>query len=144
MTDAELLRVAVEQARAGFDEGGVPIGAAIFCGGKLLGAGRNRRVQDGSQIDHGEMNALRNSGCRSYRGCTMATTLMPCAMCAGAIVQFGFARLVVGENSTFSGERAFLEAHDVEVVVLDDPECRDLLRRFIAAHPEIWNEDIGR
>ena len=144
MDDAEMLLAALQQARVGFNEGGLPIGAAVFCGDRLLGAGRNRRVQDGSQIDHGEMNALRNAGRRSFRGCTMATTLMPCAMCAGAIVQFGFSRVVVGEDTSFPGERAYLESRGVEVVVLDDPACRELLQRFIQAHPVIWNEDIGR
>lgn len=140
----DMLAFAIEQARDGFDEGGIPIGAAVFQEGRVIGVGRNRRVQDGSQVDHGEINCLRNAGRRSFRGCTMATTLAPCSMCAGAILQFGITQAIVGEAHTFGGEVGLLRSRGVEVVVLDDPVCRDLLERFIQRCPDVWGEDIGR
>ena len=146
MNDAQLLAVALEQARVGRDEGGVPIGAAILIDGQVVGAGRNRRVQLGSAIRHGETDALEVTGrlpASDYRRATMATTLSPCDMCTGAILLYGIPRLVIGENRTFVGGEDLLRARGVEIVNLDSDECFDLLRGFIAEHPEIWNEDIG-
>jgi creatinine deaminase len=146
MDDAELLAVAIEQARIGRSEGGVPIGAAILVDGRVVGAGRNRRVQLGSAIRHGETDALEVAGrlpASAYRRATMATTLSPCDMCTGAILLYGIPRLVVGENRTFYGGEDYLRSRGVDVVNLDSEECFELMREFIAEHPEIWNEDIG-
>jgi cytosine/creatinine deaminase len=144
--DLELLAVAIEQARIGRAEGGVPIGAAILIDGEVVAAGRNRRVQLGSAIHHGETDALEVAGrlpASKYRRATMATTLSPCDMCTGAILLYGIPRLVIGENRTFMGGEDLLRSRGVEVVNLDSQECYDLLHGFIAEHPEIWNEDIG-
>jgi cytosine deaminase len=146
MTDEELLAVAIEQARIGLAEGGIPIGAAIAVDGGVVGAGHNRRVQQGSAIHHGETNALEIAGrlpASAYRGATMATTLSPCDMCTGAILLYGIPRVVIGENRTFYGGEDYLRQRGVEVVNLDSAECRDLMQRFIAEHPALWNEDIG-
>ena len=146
MNDAELLAVAIEQARIGRDEGGVPIGAAILVDGAIVGRGRNRRVQLGSAIHHGETNALEVAGrlpASMYRRATMATTLSPCDMCTGAILLYGIPRLVIGENRTFMGGEDYLRSRGVELVNLDSAECYDLMQDFIRAHPDIWNEDIG-
>src|SRR3990170_1035230 len=139
---AQMLAVAVEEARAGLDEGGIPIGAALFAAdGTLLGRGHNRRVQDDDPSMHGETSAFRNAGRqRTYRGTTMVTTLSPCWYCSGLVRQFGISRLVVGEARTFSGGHDWLAEHGVEVLVLDDPECVRLMTEFIAAHPALWNE----
>ncbi len=140
------LRHAIEQARVGRDEGGVPIGAAILIDGQVVAAGRNRRVQLGSAIRHGETDALELAGrlpASAYRRATMATTLSPCDMCTGAILLYGIPRVVMGENRTFVGGEDYLRQRDVEVVNLDSQECVDLMNEFIAAHPEVWNEDIG-
>ncbi|GAA4605408.1 nucleoside deaminase [Actinoallomurus liliacearum] len=143
--DAATLGVALEEARTGYAEGGVPVGAALFdAGGLLLGRGRNRRVQDGDPSTHGETAAFRAAGRQpTYRGTTMTTTLSPCWYCSGLILQFGISRLVVGEARTFEGRHEWLAGHGVEVVVLDDPECAELMTAFIKEHPGIWNEDIG-
>src|SRR5436190_4548021 len=146
MDDTELLAVAIGQARVGLAEGGVPIGAAILIDGEVVAAGRNRRVQLGSAIRHGETDALEVAGrlpASKYRRATMATTLSPCDMCTGAILLYGIPRIVIGENRTFVGGEDLLRARGVEVVNLDSQECYDLLRGFIAEHPEVWNEDIG-
>jgi cytosine/creatinine deaminase len=146
MDDAALLAVAIEQARLGRTEGGVPIGAAILIDGEVVAAGRNRRVQLGSAIRHGETDALEAAGrlpASGYRRATMATTLSPCDMCTGAILLYGIPRLVIGENRTFVGGEDLLRARGVEVVNLDSAECRELMLGFIAEHPDIWNEDIG-
>jgi len=146
MNDAQLLAVALEQARVGRDEGGVPIGAAILIDGQVVGAGHNRRVQLGSAIRHGETDALEVAGrlpASAYRRATMATTLSPCDMCTGAILLYGIPRLVIGENRTFVGGEDLLRSRGVEVVNLDSAECYDLMQGFITEHPEIWNEDIG-
>ena len=144
-TDEEMLAVALAEARAGLAEGGIPIGAAVFDrDGRLLGAGHNRRVQEGDPSAHGETDAFRRAGRqRSYRGMTMATTLAPCWYCSGLVRQFGFGRVVVGESETFRGGMDWLRENGVEVVDLDSAECKQLLQGFIAAHPEVWNEDIG-
>lgn len=144
--DAAFLAVAVHQARLGRDEGGVPIGAALVADGRVLGAGRNRRVQLGSAIRHGETDALEAAGrlpASVYRRATMYTTLSPCHMCAGAVLLYGIPRVVLGERETFQGAEDLLRAHGVEVVHAASPECVELMAGFIAARPEVWNEDIG-
>lgn len=144
--DASMLKVALEQARKGLAEGGIPIGAAIFDEtGKLLGAGHNRRVQHDDPSVHGETDAFRNAGRqRSYRKLTMVTTLAPCWYCSGLIRQFGFARVVVGESRTFQGGIDWLRSLGIDVVDLDSLECVDLLTGYIQKNPAVWNEDIGR
>jgi cytosine deaminase len=144
--DHEFLALAVEQARIGREEGGVPIGAALVADGQVIAVGRNRRVQQGSAIRHGETDALESAGrlpASVYGRATMYTTLSPCDMCTGAILLYGIPRVVMGENRTFVGGEDLLRARGVEVVNLDSQECVDLMNGFIAAHPEIWNEDIG-
>ena len=146
MTDAELLEVALEQARLGRAEGGVPIGAAILIDDEVVGVGPNRRVQHGSAIRHGETDALEAAGrlpASRYRRATIATTLSPCDMCTGAILLYGIPRVVVGEHRTFLGGEELLRSRGVELVNLDSTQCYDLLQGFIGEHPEIWNEDIG-
>ena len=146
MDDNQFLGVAIEQARIGRDEGGVPIGAALVVDGRVVGAGHNRRVQQGSAIRHGETDALEEAGrlaASVYRRSTMYTTLSPCDMCTGAILLYGIPRVVIGENRTFLGGEDLLRSRGVEVVNLDSAECRSLMDEFIAAHPDIWNEDIG-
>ena len=147
MTDhLRFLDVAIEQARTGRAEGGVPIGAALVADRVVLGAGRNRRVQLGSPIRHGETDALEVAGRQPpsvYRRSTMYTTLSPCHMCTGAILLYEIPRVVIGENRTFIGAEDLLRGHGVEVVVVDSEECYRLMQEFITEHPEIWNEDIG-
>jgi cytosine deaminase len=145
MTDRELLAVALEEARAGLAEGGIPIGAALFTrDGELLGRGHNRRVQDGDPSLHGETDAFRRAGRRrGYRDTVMVTTLAPCWYCSGLVRQFGIGRVVVGESVNFAGGVDWLREAGVEVVDLESRECIELLGGFIAAHPELWNEDIG-
>ncbi len=144
--DATFLEAAVEQARVGRAEGGVPIGAALVVDGEVLAVGRNRRVQMGSAIRHGETDCLENAGrlpARTYARATMYTTLSPCIMCTGAVLLYGIPRVVIGENRNFVGGEDLLRSRGVEVVVLDDPECIDLMKGFVADHPSVWNEDIG-
>lgn len=144
--DRQFMAVAIEQARIGRSEGGVPIGGALVVDGTMLAAGRNRRVQHGSAIRHGETDALENAGrlpASVYRRATMYTTLSPCDMCTGAILLYGIPRVVMGENRTFVGGEELLRARGVEVLNLDSSECVELMREFIAEHPEIWYEDIG-
>ena len=143
--DRDMLAVAIEEAELGRSEGGIPIGAALFApDGTLLGRGRNRRVQDDDPSMHGETSAFRNAGRqRSYLGTTMVTTLSPCWFCSGLVRQFGISRVVIGEAQTFHGGHDWLADNGVEVVVLDDPECIEMMTDFIAEHPELWNEDIG-
>jgi cytosine deaminase len=146
MTDEEMLHAAIAEARAGASEGGVPIGAALVVDGEVLAVGHNRRVQEGSPIKHGETDCLENAGrlpASVYARATMATTLSPCDMCSGAILLYGIPRVVIGENRTFLGAEEHLRSRGVEVVVLDDHECRTLMTEFIAANPSLWNEDIG-
>jgi len=146
VSDLDFLELAIEQARIGRDEGGVPIGAALVADGKLLGAGRNRRVQLGSPIRHGETDALEVAGRQPaavYRRSTMYTTLSPCHMCTGAILLYEIPRVVIGENRTFLGAEDLLREHGVEVVVADSEECYRLMQDFIAEYPQIWFEDIG-
>ncbi|MGI9157437.1 MAG: nucleoside deaminase [Marmoricola sp.] len=143
--DREMLAVAVEEAKLGLSEGGIPIGGALFgADGTLLGRGHNRRVQDDDPSMHGETSAFRNAGRqRSYRGTTMVTTLSPCWFCSGLIRQFGITRVLIGEAQTFCGGHGWLAENGVEVVLLDDPDCVQMMTDFIAAHPDLWNEDIG-
>ena len=142
--DHGFMCAAIAEAERGFTEGGVPIGAALVEGGAVVATGRNRRVQQGDPIAHGEMDCLRAAGRRrSYRNTTLYTTLSPCMMCAGTIVQFGIPRVVVGENATFGGNEEFLRSRGVEVVVLGDGRCEALMRRFMAERPEVWAEDIA-
>jgi len=140
-----MLAVALAEARKGLAEGGIPIGAAVFKrDGSLVGLGHNRRVQDGDPSMHAETNAFRNAGRqRSYRNFTMVTTLAPCWYCSGLVRQFGFGTLVVGESRTFQGGIEWLRSLGVQVIDLNSQECASLLRAYIAANPEIWNEDIG-
>lgn len=144
--DRRFLEAAKAEARQGRLEGGIPIGAALVVDGKVLGAGHNRRVQLGSPIRHGETDALEQAGrlpAATYRQSTMYTTLSPCDMCTGAILLYEIQRVVIGENRTFMGGEDYLRARGVEVVVLDDPECAAMMEEFIAASPQLWNEDIG-
>jgi cytosine deaminase len=141
--DRRFMAMALEEAQLGFDEGGVPVGSVLTLDARLLARGRNRRVQEGDPIAHGEMDCLRRAGRRPhYRGTVLYTTLSPCMMCTGAILQFGVPRLVVGERETFEGNCDFLAERGVEVALLDDPGCIELMRRFIRERPELWNEDI--
>ena len=141
-----MLDVAIAEARKGLAEGGIPVGAAIFDeSGKLLGAGHNRRVQNGDPSLHGETDAFRNAGRqRGYRQLIMVTTLAPCWYCSGLVRQFGFGTLVVGESRTFQGGIDWLRSIGVQVIDLDSKECAALLTAYIESHPEVWNEDIGQ
>lgn len=149
MPDLELyermLAVAIEEARIGLAEGGIPIGAALFTkAGELVSRGHNRRVQQGDPSVHGETDAFRRAGRqRSYRDLVMVTTLAPCWYCSGLVRQFRIGALVVGESRTFQGGLDWLRENGVEVIDLDNTECRKLMESYIAAHPEVWNEDIG-
>lgn len=142
--DRKFLRLAYEQAKLGHDEGGCPIGSVLARGSELVAVGRNQRVQKGDPVAHGEMDCLRNAGRqRSYRGMTLYTSLSPCMMCSGTIVQFKIPRVVVGEAVTFAGFPDFLRAHGVEVIIVDDPDCISLMRQFITASPALWAEDTA-
>ena len=143
-TDARFLRMAYEEAKAGFDEGGCPIGSVLARGDQLVSQGRNQRVQQGDPIAHGEMDALRKAGRqKTYRDTTLYTSLSPCMMCSGTIIQFGIPRVIIGENKTFGGNEGFLRERGVEVIVADDADCVALMTRFIAERPELWSEDIA-
>ena len=142
----EFLKAALDEARDGLREGGIPIGSVVVHRGRILGRGHNRRVQQGSVVLHGEMDALERGGRQPasiYRESTLYTTLSPCAMCTGAILLYGIPRVVIGENRTFMGEEDLLRSRGVIVEVMQDPECERLLADFIRAHPALWNEDIG-
>jgi len=143
-TDQKFLRIAYEEAKAGFDEGGCPIGSTLAHGDKLIAQGRNQRVQGGDPIAHGEMDCLRKAGRqKTYRGMTLYTTLSPCMMCAGTIVQFGINRVVIGENSNFGGNEQFLKDRGIEVILTNDSDCINLMKKFIEQSPELWAEDIA-
>ena len=142
----EYLRAAIDEAEIGLREGGIPIGSVLVHRGRIIGRGHNRRVQQGSAILHGEMDALESAGrlpSSVYRESVIYTTLSPCAMCSGAILLYGIPTVVVGENQTFLGEEVLLRDRGVDVRVVQDPRCIELMRRFIAEKPELWNEDIG-
>jgi cytosine/creatinine deaminase len=140
------MQAAVEEAKLGLAEGGIPIGSVIVHRGRIIGRGHNRRVQQGSVILHGEMDAFENAGrqpARVYRESVLYTTLSPCAMCSGAILLYGIPKIVIGENQTFMGEEYLLKSRGVQLHVLQDETCIELMRSFIASRPELWNEDIG-
>ena len=139
-----MMALALDQARAGLEQGGVPVGAVLAAGAEVLGAGHNERVQQGDPVAHGEISALRAAGRRpDYAGTTMYTTLSPCEMCSGAILNFQIPRVVVGEAETFPGDLAFLASRGVEVVLLDDERCKEAMREFQRRYPAVWSEDIG-
>lgn len=140
------LKTAIEEARLGIFEGGIPIGSVLVHNGTIIGLGHNRRVQQGSAILHGEMDALENAGrhpASVYRQSTLYTTLSPCSMCSGAILLYGIPKVIVGENKTFMGEEDWLRSKGVEIEVINDPECIAMMETFISEKPELWNEDIG-
>jgi len=142
----EFLRAAIDEAERGARDGGIPIGSVVVHQSRILGRGHNQRVQRGSAVLHAEMDALEHAGrlpARVYRECVLYTTLSPCAMCSGAILLYGIPRVVIGENQTFMGEEDLLRSRGVSVQVVQDPRCVAMMRAFIAAHPELWNEDIG-
>jgi cytosine deaminase len=141
------MQAAIDEAKLGLDVGGIPIGSVLVHKGKIIGRGHNRRVQDGSAILHGEMSALENAGRQPaavYKESVIYTTLSPCSMCSGAILLYSIPKVVVGENQTFMGEEALLKSRGVQVEVLQDQTCIDLMHRFILSKPTIWNEDIGK
>src|SRR6476469_699275 len=140
------MAAAIAEAELGVAEGGIPIGSVLVHHGKIIGRGHNRRIQKGSAILHGEMDALENSGRQSasvYANSTIYTTLSPCSMCSGAILLYKIPRVVIGENQTFMGEEDLLRSRGVKLEVLQDPRCIELMQKFIAEHPKLWNEDIG-
>jgi cytosine/creatinine deaminase len=138
------MQTAIDEARLGLSEGGIPIGSVLVRGDQILGRGHNRRVQHGDPIAHAEIDCLHNAGrVGNYRGTVLYSTLMPCYLCSGAVVQFNIKKVYVGESETFPGGREFMEAHGVEVIDLGLEECKKLMRDFIAANPQLWNEDIG-
>jgi creatinine deaminase len=145
MTDP-FLRAAVEEARLGLAEGGIPIGSVLVIDGRIVGRGHNRRVQKGSAIFHAEMDCLENAGrlkARDYQRATLYSTLSPCDMCSGTALLYKIPRIVVGENTTFRGPEDYVRSRGVELLIVDDDECKKLMREFIDAHPSLWNEDIG-
>ncbi|MBK1884548.1 nucleoside deaminase [Luteolibacter pohnpeiensis] len=142
----KFMQAAVEEARMGLAEGGIPIGSVIVHQGEIIGRGHNRRIQKGSTTLHGEMDALENAGRQKasvYRECTLYTTLSPCPMCSGAILLYGIPKVVIGENQTFMGDEDLLRSRGVELTVLDNADCIQLMTDFIRDQPELWNEDIG-
>jgi len=143
----KFLKAAFDEAQKGLQEGGIPIGSVIVHKGKIIGRGHNRRVQQGSTVLHGEMDAFENAGrqtARVYRECTLYTTLSPCPMCSGAMLLYGIPKVVVGENTTFLGEEELLRSRSVDVEVLQDKACIQMMQAFISECPELWNEDIGQ
>jgi cytosine/creatinine deaminase len=140
------LNAAIEEAKKGLEEGGIPIGSVIVHQGKIIGRGHNRRIQKGSVVLHAEMDAFENAGRQSanvYKNCTLYTTLSPCAMCSGAILLYGIPKVVIGENTSFLGEEVLLKTRGVIIEISDNKECKDLMASFIASSPKLWNEDIG-
>ena len=140
------LQAAIAEAEQGLAEGGIPIGSVLVHDGRIVGRGHNRRVQRGSTVLHGEMDALENAGrrpARFYRECTIYTTLSPCPMCSGAILLYGIPRVVIGENRSFMGDEEHLRSRGVALTVVQDDRCIALMREFMARHPDLWNEDIG-
>lgn len=142
----QFMKAAIEEAEKGLNEGGIPIGSVIVYKEKIIGRGHNRRVQKGSVILHGEMDAFENAGRQPasvYRECVLYTTLSPCPMCSGAILLYGIPKVIVGENITFMGDEEHLKSHGVEIEVLQNEDCINMMKKFIAEKPELWNEDIG-
>jgi cytosine deaminase len=140
----EFLSAAIDEAKAGRDEGGIPIGSVLVRNGVIIGKGRNKRVQDADPVTHAEIDCLRNAGrVGHYRDAELYSTLMPCYLCAGAVVQFGIKKVYAGEDETFAGAKEFMESHGVEVINLQSEECKQMMRDFIKAHPDLWYEDIG-
>lgn len=140
------LKAAVEEARIGLREGGIPIGSVLVIGGKIIGHGHNRRVQRGSAILHAEMDCLENAGrltAADYRSAVLYSTLSPCDMCSGTALLYKIPKIIVGENVTFRGPEDYLRSHGVKLEIVNDPECIEMMKEFIQAHPELWNEDIG-
>ena len=140
------LEAAIEEAKKGLAEGGIPIGSVLVIDGEIVGRGHNRRVQKGSAVLHAEMDCLENAGrltAADYRRATLYSTLSPCDMCSGAVLLYGIPRVVIGENRTFRGPEEYVKSRGVDVVVVDDPECRRLMETFIEKNPELWHEDIG-
>ena len=146
MARDEFLAAAIEEARKGLAEGGIPIGSVLMIDGKIVGRGHNRRVQRDSVVLHAEMDCLENAGrlrARDYRRATLYSTLSPCDMCSGAALLYGIRRIVVGENRTFAGPEEYLRSRGVALTIVDDAECYGLMQQFVAKHPELWSEDIG-
>ena len=142
--DKKFLRIAYEEAKAGFEEGGCPIGSVLARGNQVVAQGRNQRVQGGDPIAHGEMDALRKAGRqKTYKDTTIYTSLSPCMMCSGTIIQFGIPRVIIGENKSFGGNEEFLRSRGIEVIVADDPDCMALMERFMREKPALWAEDIA-
>jgi cytosine deaminase len=142
----KFMKAAIKEAEKGLEECGIPIGSVLVYKGKIIGRGHNRRVQNGSVILHGEMDALENAGrhhASVYRECVLYTTLSPCPMCSGAILLYGIPKVVIGENKTFMGEEKLLQSRGVVLEVLQDPSCIEMMSNFIKMHPELWDEDIG-
>jgi len=138
------LKAAIDEALLGLSEGGIPIGSVLVRDDVILGRGHNKRVQDGDPITHAEIDCLRNAGrVGHYKDAILYSTLMPCYLCAGAVVQFGIKKVYAGEDETFSGAKEFMESHGVEVINLQSDECKDIMRKFIHDHPKLWFEDIG-
>lgn len=140
------LQAAIEEARLGLAEGGIPIGSVLVIDDRIIGRGHNRRVQKGSAILHAEMDCLENAGrlkAADYRGATLVSTLSPCDMCSGAVLLYGIPKVIIGENRTFRGPEAYLRERGVELVIADNAECRQLMEAFIESRPDLWNEDIG-
>lgn len=145
MSDQELMEAAIAQARKSLSEGGIPIGSTLARNGELLAVGHNKRVQESDPVTHAEIDCLRRAGrLGSFHNTVLYSTLMPCYLCSGAVVQFGIRKVIVGESQTFPGAPDFMRQHGVEVIDLNLPECVEMMRKFIAANPELWNEDIGR
>src|SRR6266513_4889512 len=145
MTSDPFMQTAIDAARKSRDEGGIPIGSALVRANELIAVGHNKRVQNNDPVTHAEIDCLRNAGrLGSFRDAALYSTLMPCYLCAGAVVQFGIKKVIVGESRTFAGAVDFMRSHGVEVIDLDLPECVEMMQKFIAENPALWNEDIGK
>ena len=143
----EFMKTAIEEARKGFAEGGIPIGSVLVLDGKIIGRGHNQRVQKGSVVLHAEMDCLENAGrlkAADYKRSILYSTLSPCDMCSGTILLYGIPRVVIGENQTFKGPEGYMRSRGVELILVDSPECKALMKQFIREKPELWNEDIGK
>ena len=140
----DFMKAAIDQAKIGLSQNGIPIGSVLVRDGKIIGAGHNKRIQDNDPVTHAEIDCLRNAGrVGSYKNSVLYSTLMPCYLCAGAVVQFGIKKVYAGESETFSGAKEFMQAHDVEVIDLNLDECKNMMKDFIQKNPKLWNEDIG-